>query len=213
MPAGKMMLAAKAGRRYRKRRPTGFKKAVSTIAKKVVMRQAETKTANASWTTAFGSGGTFYSINGGGLWSSITQGDAQQNRDGDRVKSLGVRVRGRVNIDGGVITAGRQYCGFRLLICTGKRPLTSGDMPTFVGTIDPDVITVISDTYHKLNEDNWMKILNKYVKFQRTVIYNGLVAIKNDLYIWVVPSPLGTGLGLNTGYGLNLEFQPYFKDI
>lgn len=209
-----MFLAARRiGRRRYKRRASGFKKAVSSIAKKVVMRQSETKTGNSAWTAAFGSNGTFYSVNGGGLWSGIVQGDEQNNRDGDQIRSLGVKIRGRINLDGSLITAGRQYAGFRVLICSGKRPLTSGDMPTYEGPIDPERITVLSDRYYKLTETNWGVQFNQYVKFNRLVRYSGLVAIKNDLYLWVIPVPLGTGLQTSTGYGLSLGMQTYFKDI
>lgn len=212
MPAGKMILAAKARRRYR-RRASGFKKAVSTIARKVVMRQAETKTGSTAWVPTFGSAGTFLSVNGGGLWSSVVQGAAQQNREGDVIKSMGFKIRGTILADSATITAGRELLGLRVLICTGKRPLTSGDMPTFRGTIDPDVITVISDRYYTFTSDNLKKFFNMYVKFPRRIQYSGNVAIKNDAYIWVVPSAYGTGLGLNTGYVGSIEFQTYFKDI
>lgn len=207
-----MFLAAKA-RRYRKRRATGFKKAVSSIAKKVVMRQAETKTAATPWAPAFGSTGTFLSFNGGGLWSSITQGDGQQNRDGDVIKTLGFKMRGYVQLDPTTVTAGRELTGIRVLICTGKRPLTSGDMPTFRGTIDPDVINVISDRYYSFSSDNYKKFFNQYIKVQRKVNYVGNVAVKNDVYVMIIPSPLGTGLTTLAGYASSIEFQTYFKDI
>lgn len=214
MAAGKMFLAAKAGRRRRyKRRASGFKKAVSSIAKRVVMRQSETKTASVGWTTNFGTNGAWYTVNGGGIWSSIVQGDAQNNRDGDTVRSLGVKIRGRINIDSNTFTGLREYASYRMLICTGKRPLTSGDMPSYQGTIDPEVLTVLSDTYHKLSNDSFINPVNKYVKFSRLVRYNGLVAIKNDLHVFIIPVPIGTGLTTTAGYGLQIEFQPYFKDI
>lgn len=214
MPAGKMFLAAKAGRRYRKRRATGFKKAVSKIARKVVLREAETKTGATSWSANFGASGVFYSVNGGGIWSSVTQGTGQSNRIGDAIKSLGVKARGYVSLVDTTITAGREYCGFRMVICTGKRPLTSGDMPQNIKQqIDPEVVTVLSDTMHKVDSQSWLKLLNKYIKFRRNVHYSGNVAIKNDLYIWLIPVPLGTGLTTSAGYTAQIDFQVYFKDV
>lgn len=215
MPAGRMFLAAKAGRGRRryKRRATSFKKAVSTIARKVVLRQAETKTGFATWNQSIGSNGVMYSVNGGGVFSSIQQGTAQQNRIGDEITVLGVKLRGHVLLEPAIITANREFSGFRMLVVSGKRPLTSGDMPGFRESIDPDRMTVISDRYYKLDSNNLAVFLNKYIKFKRHVKYSGSVAIKNDLYIWIVPAPLGTGLTTTTGYSIVVDMQPYFKDV
>lgn len=217
MPAGRMYLPAKKVQRRRYKR-SRFAKAVSTIARKTVKRIAETKTANQTLYTSaqtFGINGLFFSVNGGGCLAGITQGSAQNNRVGDRIQTLGVKFRGLVNVDSTVFTTAAQQAltGYRLLICTTKRgPLTSGDMPSYQGAIDPDVLTVLHDGYYKMTNNCLMNQVNKYIKFRRNTNYSGLVPIKNDIYFWLTPAPIGP-VTTTTGYGVRMDAQIYFKDI
>lgn len=206
MPAGKIWIPR--SKRVRRRRASGFKKAVRAIAKKAVMSQAETKTGVVSQTTSFGSSGTFLPI-----WSTVSQGTAQNNREGDEIQSLGVKIRGHIRLEPTVITGLREWCGYRMMVVSGKRPLTSSDMPLFKGAVDPEVLTVHYDRYFKFSSTNYATFLNKYIKFKRNVKYAGATVAKNELYVWLVPIPEGTGLTTTTGYGAVLDYQQYYKDI
>lgn len=192
---------------YAKR--SGFKKAVTAIAKKAIMTEAETKTGVVTHSSNFGTNGYFAT----NTWAAIGQGSAQQNRVGDEIRALGVRVRGHIQIDPAVITGNRELIGYRLLIVAGKRPLTVADMPTFRGATDPEVLTVLSDKYYKYSSINFANFMNRYIKFNRVIKYTSGAVTKNELYMFFIPAPLGTGITLNTGYALSLEMQLYYKDV
>lgn len=202
MPAGKMF---KAGRKTKK--SSGFKKAVTAIAKKAVMTTAETRTAQLPVNASFGVNGYLQPI-----WTNVVQGNAEENRDGDEIRTLGVRVRGLFYQSPTIITAQADYNVIRMVVASGKRPLTSGDFPTFKGTIDNDVMTVLSDTYITFTTQSRQRTINKYIKFNRKVLYQGTAVNKNELYFWFVPIG-GTGLTTTAGDILDVTFQPYFKDL
>lgn len=200
-------------RTYRKKATT-FKKTVSAIAKKAVMRVAETKTNIATFNTNFGASGVLHFPAGGGCFSNVSQGTGQTQRIGDRISAIGLRLRGQVHVDPSFVSAGYQFSGFRMLLVAGKRPLTSGDMPQFRGPIDPEILTVVSDRYYKLSADNFSIFFNKWVSFKRIVHFAGSVATKNDLYLWIIPNPTQqTGLTTLAGYTVNMELQTYYKDV
>lgn len=210
MAVGMKLRSGKVLRNYpKKKKKSEFTKAVTAIAKKAVMTEAETKTGVIIYSGLFGTNGYFSS----NLWSSIAQGTAQQNRVGDEIRALGVRVRGHVQIDPAIITANRELVGYRLLIVAGKRPLTVADMPSFRGATDPEVLTVLSDRYYKYSSTNFANFLNRYIKFNRVIKYTSGNVTKNELYMFFIPGPLGTGITLNTGYALSLEAQVYYKDV
>lgn len=207
MAAGKIFLAKayrKPARRYRKK--SGFRKAVTAIAKKTLMTQSETKTGWFEQNATFGINGVLQSV-----WSSISQGDAQQNRDGDEIHSLGVKIRGYIGQS--TITAGTgDQNAVRVIIASGKRPLTSGDFPTFNGAIDPEVLTVLSDYYINFDTTKTMRYFQKYIKFPRKVLYQGAAVNKNELYVWLVPFG-GGNIQTTTGNVVRLGYQMYFKDL
>lgn len=192
----------------RTRKSSGFKKAVTAIAKKAVMTVSETRTASID------SGAAGFGVNGllSPIWANIVQGDAEQNRDGDEIRALGVRIRGLLYQNSSVITALQDYNVVRMVVASGKRPLTSGDFPTFKGTIDNDVMTVLHDSYINFSTTSRLRTINKYIKFNRKVLYQGIAVNKNELYFWFVPIG-GTGLTTTTGNVLDVTFQPYFKDL
>lgn len=204
MPIRKM-LASRKPRAYR-RKASGFRKAVATIAKKTLMRQSETKTGWFQQSTAFGSNGTLQAV-----WSSVSQGDAQQNRDGDKIKALGVRIRGFIGQSG--ITAGTEdQNAVRVIIASGKRPLTSGDFPTWNGAIDQEIFNLHGDYYINFHTTKRLRYFQKYVKFNRDVLYQGAAVNKNELYVFCVPNG-GGNLQTTTGNTLTLSYQMYFKDL
>lgn len=193
-------------RTFRKKRAGGFKKAVASIAKKAVMRQSETKTGWFQQNTSFGSNGTLQAV-----WTSISQGDAQQNRDGDQINALGVRIRGYIGQSG--ITAGTEdQNACRVVIASGKRPLTSSDFPTWNGAIDQEIFNLHADYYINFDTTKRLRYFQKYVKFNRKVLYQGAAVNKNELYVWVVPNG-GGNLQTTTGNTLALSYQLFFKDI
>lgn len=194
-------------------RTSGFKKAVSAIAKKAVLRISETKTGVFSNNLTYGSSGTLFGAVGGGLATSIGQGVQQNQRVGDQIRFIGLKIRGFQGIDPTVVTAQQGLCGMRVLVVAGKRPLTSADMPVFKGACDPEILTVISDRYHKLTSNNFGVFMNQYIKFHRNINYVGSAAVKNELYLWLIPAPYGTGLTTTTGYAANLDVQMYWKDL
>lgn len=209
MAVGMKLRSGKILRNYPKQKRSNFKKAVTAIAKRAVMTQAETKTAVVTHNVSYGSSGTF----SGGLWNAITQGTAQQNRIGDEITSLGIKIRGINLLDPSVVTGGREHSGVRMMVVSGKRPLTSGDMPQFKGAVDPEALTVLYDKYIKFNTTNLAHFLNRYIKFKRVVKYAGAVPTRNEIYVWLIPAPVGTGLTTTTGYSCNIDFQLYYKDV
>lgn len=211
MPGGRMYLAKafrKPQRKYKKR-TTGFKKAVTAIAKRAVMTEAETMTGVITHSVNFGANGTFT----GGIFQPIAQGTAQNNRIGDQIRSLGIKIRGQVNLDPNFITGNKEFTGYRMMVVAGKRPLTSSDMPQFKGAVDPEALTVLVDRYYKFSSTNLATFLNKYVKFKRVIKYAAGVPTRNELYVWFIPGPSGVGLTTTTGYTVNIDIQSYWKDV
>lgn len=210
MAAGKMFVAARA---RKSRRPSNFKKAVTAIAKKTIMRQAETKTASVSVTGTVGLNGKVDDI-----WSKISQGDAQNNREGDRIKAMGVKLRGLLSIDPVVITTNQDNVVCRMLVVSGKRPLTSiADMGlTYISTVDPELLNVHHDSLFTFKLDGRTRVINKYIKFNRNILYNptGAQPSKNEFYVVVIPyQTVAAGLTATTGVYLNYIAQPYWKDL
>lgn len=208
MAAGRMYLAKayrKPARKYKK--ASGFRKTVTAIAKKAIMTQSETKTGAFEQNAAFGVNGILQPV-----WNSIAQGDGQNNRDGDEIHALGVKLRGYVGQDTTIITGLRDANAVRMIVASGKRPLTSGDFPTFNGTIDSEVLTVLSDSYIQFDTTKTLRYFQKYIKFPRKVLYQGAAVNKNELNVWLVPFG-GTGLTTTLGNVVRLTYQMYFKDL
>lgn len=207
MPAGKMVKYVPR-KRSSKRKASGFRKAVTAIAKKAVMTQVETKTAQVSQNVNFGSNGTILP-----LWNTIVKGDGQENREGDVIRSLGVKLRGYVSIDPATVTANYDLNAVRLTICSGKRPLTSGDFPNMVGAIDPEVTNILYDGYINFTLDDRHKYFQKYIKFDRKVQYEatGGGVTKNELYVFMRGFG-GTGHTTLAGNQCNIGYQLYYKD-
>lgn len=199
--------------RKRSTKSSGFKKAVTAIAKKTVMAQAETKTASISVSAACGTSGNVVDV-----WSKIGQGDNQNNRDGDRIKALGIKIRGYVATDPGFVTTNQDNILVRMLVLSGKRPLTTiTDMGlTYNGTVDSELLNVHQDSLFTFKLDGRTRVLNKYIKFNRNILYNpnSNTPSKNELYVVFLPFQTVTA-GMTTGSGLYLNYiiQPYFKDL
>lgn len=204
MPAGKMYLAAKA---RRPRRASNFKKAVTAIAKKATMRLAEHKYAVGTNTANLGANGLLIP-----MYANVTQGDTQNSRDGDQIRSTGVTIRGFIQQDPTIITARQSDNAVRMLICSGKRPLTTGDMPGYKDAIDKETLNVISDRYVQFSSTKTTNWFVKYVKYQRVIPFQGTGVNKNELYLWLVPYG-GTGLTTTAGNYINLNYHLGFKDI
>lgn len=205
MAAGKIF---KYSPKKRTRRSSNFKKAVTAIARKTVMKTAETKTAEILTSTAFGVNGYKLDILG-----NIATGDGSSNRDGDEIRTLGVKIRGYIGQDPAIITAQQDFNAVRMMIVSAKgRLLTTGDMPGYKGTIDPEKMTVLVDKYINFNVNKRQQWFQKYVKFNRKVLYEGGGVNKNELYFWLAPFG-GSGLTTTTGNFVNLSFQPYWKDL
>lgn len=207
MPAGKIYVPKSVRRNRRRRRASNFKKAVRSIARKAIMTEAETKTGVLGWSTAFGTNGTLL-----GIWSSVGQGTAQQNREGDEIRSLGIKMRGYVSQDPSTITAMQDANSVRMMIFTGKRPLTLTDVPNWQGAVDPETITVLQDFYVNFSTTKRYLYIQKYVKFNRKVKYALSAVNKNELYIACVGFG-GTGMTATAGNFINVQIQQYFKDI
>lgn len=207
MAAGKMMLAARAGRPRRRRTA----KTVRKIAKGVVMRLAETRTSQISWLGSLGSNGLLLQT-----YSTITKGDNQENRDGDRIRAMGVRIRGFLSIDPAVITANQDGVVCRMVVFSSKLPtatITSTGL-TYNNAPDPEKLNIISDRFVTFRQDGRCAILNKYFKFPRIVQYDGSSVTKGEFYIALIPvQNVGTGLTASTGLYVNAYVQPYWKDM
>lgn len=215
MPPGKIFNAtAIASRRksYRRRRATGFRKSVAKIAKSVVMRQSETKTAAVGWTQAFGTNGRFDSI-----WKNIVKGDDQSQRDGDRIKALGFKLRGYLTCDDTVVTAKQDTIACRMLVVTSKRPLSTitDANVSYNSSIDPELLNVHYDRYVNFNLDGRTRWFNKYFKIPRTVMYEGNGVTRGETYVILIPYAAlgGTGLTTTAGLYLNTTVQLYYKDF
>lgn len=198
-----MLLAAR-----KTRKSSNFKKAVTAIAKRTVMRTAETKTADVLQNSPFGVNGLKFDV-----WTNVAQGDGSNNRDGDEIRALGVKIRGQIGIDPAIITGAQDYNAVRMVVCLPKgRLLTTGDMPSFSGTIDPEKMTVLSDKYISFSTTKKATFFQRYIKFNRKVLYEGSAPNKNELYIWLIPLG-GTGMTTTTGNYINVRHQLYWKDL
>lgn len=211
MAAGKIFNATK--KTYRKRKSSGFKKAVQAIAKTTVLRQAETKTGNVN---VLGAIGTFGAINP--VWQNITQGDAQFQRDGDRIKALGVKLRGYIHTDPSVITTNQDNVFARFVVFSGKRPITTitDSGLTYNNAVDPELLNIHHDSYIQFRLDGRTRMLNKYIKFNRNVLFNpsGGQPSKNELFVAFLPQQsVVSGMTTTAGLYLNYTMQPYFKDL
>lgn len=201
-------------RKYKRRvRRSAFRKSVAKIAKNVVMRQSETKTGDISYTSAFGTNAYFR-----GIFTNITRGDSQTNREGDVLKSLGVRIRGYVLCDPSVITSSEDTYLFRFLVFSTKRPittLTDGGL-SWNGGIDPEKITVYHDSLRSFKKDGRTIVINKWVSYKRNVLYEPSTDTvnKNELYFALIPySSYGAQLTASTGMYINWVVQPKWKDF
>lgn len=216
MPAGKIFNATAAlrSRRVRRtrRKASSFKKAVSTIAKSVVLRQVETKTFNYSVTQAIGTNGLLLTF-----CKQITQGTGQGQRIGDRIRMLGLKMRTLIQVEPTVITSNGDGVQFRMLVFTGKRPFASltDTGLTYNNSVDPELINVISDRNYVFKQDGRLKALNGYYKANRIVSYNptGSDPSKNELYVAIIPMQhFGTGMSTTAGLYINSVYQLYWKD-
>lgn len=207
MPAGRIFLASKKKRVYRKR-STPFKKAVAKIAKNAVMRQAETKTGSLAISQNFGTNGTLHD-----LWTTMGQGVLQNQRIGDQIRALGVKIRGVLAMDTTIITALQDANSIRFMVVTSKRPLVLADLPGWNGGTDPEVYTVLHDQYINFATTKRYVYFQKYIKFNRKLDWDSSgVQTNNHLYIYAVPFG-GTGLLAATGDQMNVNVQRYYKDI
>lgn len=211
MPAGKMVLAYKAGakkRPYRRRRTTRFRKAVAKIAKTTLMREAETKTSAVTIAQNFGTAGFLQDI-----WQPVTTGATQSNRIGDEIRALGVRFRGKFEQNPAVITGNQSQNTIRVMFVVGKRPLATGDMPSAYGTVDPELMTVLRDFYINFETTKIAKWFNFYVPFKRLVKYDAAGApTRCPIYMWCA-SAGGTGLLTTSGNTADYIMQRYWKDV
>lgn len=205
MAAGKMYNATR--KRTYKRRASGFRKAVTAIARKATLSVAEHKYAVGTSNNTFGVNGLLIP-----MFANITQGDGQANRDGDQIRSTGVLIRGQIGMDTTIITGLQDYNGVRVFVCSGKRPLTTGDMPGWKDAIDHERLNVLSDTYIQFSTTKRTLFFKKYIKFPRVIPYEGSVPNKNEMYLWVVPIG-GTGITTTTGNFLNTTYHIGFKDV
>lgn len=204
MPAGKKRV-------YRKK-STGFKKSVAKIAKSVLNKESETKTGTINWNSAIGTNGYINTV-----WKSISKGDDQESRDGDRIHALGMKWRGSLWCDDAYITAKQDSVLYRLIVFTGKRPISSITDAglTWNSTIDPERLTVLYDRLHHFNLDGRAHMINKYFKFNRKVLYELGNVNKNELLVCILPANANAGTGMTATNGLYLAstVQFYFKDV
>lgn len=212
MAAGKIFNAT-ASRRSRRRRASTFRKSVAKIAKNVVMRQSETRVGDISYVGAFGTNAYFR-----GIFTNITRGDAQVNRDGDVIKSLGVRLRGYVLCDPSVITSNEDTYMFRMIVFSAKRPVTSltDAAISWNGGLDPEKINVHYDALRTFKKDGRALSINKWITFKRNVLYEPSTDTvnKNELYFALIPySAYGSQLTASTGMYINWVVQPRWKDL
>lgn len=197
-------------RRIYKKRASGFKKAVSSIAKRVVNRQAETKTGALAVSVNFGTNGTLTD-----LWGTLAQGSGQNQRIGDQVHAQSMTFRGYVAIDTGVITGAYDRNSVRMLVVAGKRPLTNADFTSFSPqtAIDHELMTVLVDKPINFATTKTLVYFHKRIKLNRTFKYDSSGAITNrPVYLFVVPQG-GTGILAGTGNSINFQVQRYFKDV
>lgn len=187
--------------------PKTFQKAVTAIAKKTIMRTTEHKYAVVTQTQTFGTNGFLTS-----LYGNVVQGDGQQNRDGDQIRSTGVTIRGRLSIEPTVITSNQDFATVRMLVVSGKRPLTSGDMPGFRDPIDYERLNVHVDKYINFSTTKRCVWMRRYIKFQRVIPFEGFSPNKNELYVWFIPIG-GSSPTTTTGFTSEVTYHIGFKDL
>lgn len=212
MPGGRLVKYVPKTRRSRRPRAIAFRRSVAKIAKRTLMRQAETKTGTINWNSAIGTNGYINTV-----WKSILQGDGQSNRDGDKIQALGMKWRGSLWCDDTVITAKQDSVLYRLVVFSAKRPvstITDAGL-SWNSTVDPELINVISDKIYHFNLDGRAHTFERYIKFNRKVYYELGNVNKGELYVCILPALANAGTGMTTTNGLYLAstVQPYFKDI
>lgn len=216
MPAGRIFNASQMPmvRRRRYKRPSRFRKAVASIAKKTLMRQVESKIAVQTINNTFGTNGLLLQSGGAaGLFNGIVQGTGSANRVGDKVKVMGVKFRLPLEIDPAIVTARRENITYRVIVATNKqRDLTSADFPTYGATTDPELMTVLSDRYLPAGSTRWTYVFQRYMRWNRIAKFVGTQCIGKNLYFYVVPSTLPTGATTTTGYGVSGTVEIFFKD-
>lgn len=203
-------------RKIYKKRTGGFKKAVTQIAKKTLMRNSENKIGVHTFSgTNFGTSGLLLTSNGAnGLFNGIVQGTSSAGRIGDKIHVRGVKFRVPIEIDPTIVTARRENLTWRVILATNKQDqLTSGDFPSFTGTTDPEKLTILSDRYHASSSTRWTKMFTPYLKFNRVARFSGVQCIGKNLYMWIIPSTLPTGATTTTGYAVSGSVEIYFKDV
>lgn len=196
-----------------RKRSSGFKKSVASIAKKAVMKMSETKTSSVSDAGDVGTNGNLFT-----LGSSIVTGTAQNNRIGDKIRLLGVKIRGPLSIKSSVITTQQDTVYCRVVIFTAKRPISTitDSGLTYNGAVDPETITILSDRYVRYHVDGKNVLFNNYFKFNRVVNYNpGSTSVaKNDFYVALLPNSTEvSGITATTGLYRNFTYQLYWKDF
>lgn len=204
MPAGRLV---KYVPKTRKRR-SGFRKAVARIARKVVRGQAETKTGSLSISQNFGTNGALHD-----LWTTMALGVNQNQRIGDQVRALGVKIRGVLAMDTTIITGLQDANSIRFMVVSSKRPLVLADLPGWNGGTDPELYTVLHDRYINFATNKRYVYFQKYIKYNRKLDWDSSgVQTNNHMYIYAVPYG-GTGLLAGSGDQMNLNVQRYYKDI
>lgn len=200
-------------RRLTSRRPslgvrrTGFKKAVTKIAKRVVANQTETKTGSIAAGTTFGTTGALIDV-----WGGLAKGTDQNQRVGDEVHALGMRIRAKIGQDPAIITALQDYNSVRMMVVVGKRPLTAADFPSMFGGIDPEVMTVLRDQYVNFATTKRQRHISLYVKLNRKVKWDSAGSIThNPIYIFLRGEG-GTGLLAGSGDIFSHDVQRFYKD-
>lgn len=191
-----------------KKRPasSALKKTVQAITKKTLKRAVETKNRVLVNTTTFGS--SSWSTP---LYVNVAQGADSVNRIGDKITAVGVKWRGWVGMDPAIITTNRSFAAVRLMFVSGKRPLTSGDMPTFKGQIDPEIMTVHYDKYINFTDTDLCKYFQLWIPYKKNVLFAGGQPTKNELYMFMIPDAK-SGLTTTTGFNSDGNLQLYWKD-
>lgn len=202
-------------RTYRRKRPSTFRKAVSTIAKRVVLRQSETKTAEYTHpTSATGTNGSFFAY-----WKQVVQGDSQNNRDGDRIHALGIKFRSFIYVNSSLVSAANtDAVYYRLVIFSAKRPIGSitDSGLDYYKAVDPELLNIHYDRLHSFDNSKRVHCFQRYIKFNRIVQYNpsGGECSKNELYAVLLPQQtIAAGLTAGDGVAWNCKVQLYWKDL
>lgn len=216
----------------KKARPAGLtktqSKAVATIAKKAVMKVAETKsylnTANSTNLTE----DTVYAWN---LMSGIPQGDDDDDRIGNKIMISNIYMKFQLYAYNNV-TLGRGDRHFRLMLIKSKTPLTSSYTTitasdvfrsgtttnmNFIGFPDRNKITVLYDKVIKVENritdaDNCgSHTINLKVNKTEFFETNSSLYLKNGNYYLIVVGGSGTGSPSNTSF-IRFNYAINFKD-